>query len=236
MTRPIGVTRRSNVAGRPALVLANGDLPPDAVVRSAARTVKAGGGIIVCADGGSRHAIRLRIRPDAIVGDLDSLPVRVRSRLPGVPIVRVPDQESTDLEKALRHCLLARCDRVVVAGAIGNRIDHTTGALGCLRKFGTRLDLTLLDGSGELRRLQRSERLTMQRRETFSLVPLGRCTGITLTGALYPLKGETLEAGVREGISNRAAGRSVSVKYKTGVLLLYRMRRRMRGRMGRRLR
>jgi thiamine pyrophosphokinase len=212
-------------AGRkPALVIANGDIPPDAVVREAARRTRAAGGIVVCADGGSRHAVRLRIRPDLIIGDLDSLSRGARRAFPGAPVLRLTDQESTDLDKALRYCIAASCGSAVVVGAIGDRADHSAGALGCLRRYGRKIRLTLLDRAGEIRLLDRRERIAVVPGETFSLIALGRCAGIVLKGARYPLDGEALEPGVRDGISNRATGRELVVNHRSGTLLLYRLR------------
>jgi thiamine pyrophosphokinase len=211
--------------GIPALIIANGDLPPADVVRDAARRTRRASGIIVCADGGARHAVRLRIRPDAVVGDLDSVPRSVRTAFPRTPLLRNPDQESTDLEKAIRHCLAAKCGSVVVVGAVGDRIDHSSGALGCLRKYGRTIPMLLLDRAGELRLLGRSESIAVTPGETFSLIPIGRCAGIVVKGARYPLSGESLELGVREGISNRATGRTLRISHSTGALLLYRLRR-----------
>jgi thiamine pyrophosphokinase len=209
--------------GIPALVIANGDLPPDAVVRRYARRMRKAGGIVLCADGGARHAVRLGIRPDLILGDLDSVPRAVRTRFPRTPVWRIPEQESTDLEKAIRFCLEANCGGVVVAGAVGDRLDHSSGALGCLKKYGRKLPLLLLDRAGRARLLARRETIAVTPGETFSLVPLGRCRGIVLRGAQYPLSRETLEAGVREGISNRATGRRLSIRHSSGALLLYRL-------------
>lgn len=209
-------------AGRPALIIANGDLPPRAIVRSLARSVRAAAGLIVCADGGARHAIALGVRPSVIIGDLDSLPAGHRTKFRGVPVVRDRDQETTDLEKAILLCRAGGCSSAVVAGAVGDRIDHSTGALGCIRKYGRAIALTILDRKGEIRLLARSEKVAFRRGETFSLIPLGRCRGVVVRGAAFPLSGESLELGVREGISNRATGRAVTIRHSTGTLLLYR--------------
>lgn len=208
----------------PALIIANGDIPGARVVRSLAAGVRAASGIIVCADGGSRHAMRLRIRPDAVVGDLDSLPRGIRNAFRTAPLLRSRDQESTDLEKAVRHCLAAGCGRVTVIGATGDRADHSYGALGCVRRFGREAQVRVLDRRGELRLLGRSERIAVRPGQVFSLLPLGRCGGIVLRGAEYPLRGESLEPGVRDGISNRATGRTLSITHSTGTLLLYLLR------------
>ncbi|HLF14858.1 MAG TPA: thiamine diphosphokinase [Bacteroidota bacterium] len=210
-------------AGRPALIIANGGLPPRVIVSDLVRRTVAGSGLIVCADGGARHALSLGIRPHMILGDLDSLPPAARKSFRRAPIVRDPGQESTDLEKAIRYCIAAGCGSAVVVGALGDRIDHSTGALGCLRKYGRRFPLRVLDRSGEVRLLARSEKIATRPGEAFSLIPLGRCRGIILKGAEYPLSGESLEPGVREGISNRATGSEVAVRHASGALLLYRL-------------
>lgn len=207
---------------RPALIIANGDLPPAVIVRKLARGISAAAGLIVCADGGTRHAIALGIRPSVIIGDLDSLPAGYRTKLSGVPVVRNRDQENTDLEKAILHSRSEGCGSAVVVGAVGDRIDHSTGALGCFRKYGCLFPLTILDRKGELRLLARDETIALRRGETFSLIPLSRCRGVDLTGAVFPLTGESLELGVREGISNRASGGKIVIRHSSGTLLLYR--------------
>ncbi len=204
--------------GRSACVIANGDLPGAAVARRLARDAD----VIICADGGARHAARLGIRPDVIIGDMDSLSAAHRRRFRDVRILRVRDQESTDLEKALRHCVALGIRSVVVVAAVGDRLDHSTGALGCFRKFRREIRLTLVDRGGTLSHLGPDETVTMARGALFSLIPVGRCTGVRIDGARYPMKGGSLEPGVREGISNRATGKTVRVRHSDGTLLIYR--------------
>lgn len=210
-----------------ALIIANGDIPRENIVRDILRTCDT----IVCADGGARHARRLGIRPDVILGDLDSLPFSARrffsrgsgtGRRRGVPVIRIPDQESTDLEKAIAHCIRGGFREAAVIGATGDRADHSTLALGCFRKFGGKIRLELVDRAGTLTLLKKRTVIPTDGGELFSLIPLGRCAGVTLGNVLYGLKGAVLETGVREGVSNRALGKRVRVSYRTGLLLLYR--------------
>ena len=90
--------------------------------------------------------------------------------------------------------------------------------------------MTILDRSGELRLLAREETISVVPGETFSLVPLGRVRGVVLRGAAFPLRDEALEAGVREGISNRTTGTKLVVRHRSGTLLLYRLREGAAGR------
>ncbi len=201
-----------------ALIFANG-VPPS---RTLARRIAGRADLVVCADGGANHAGRLALRPDVILGDLDSIRPSVRKRFSGVTTLRIADQNSTDLEKAIRYCLRRRCSSIDVLGATGGRIDHTAGNLGCFKKFGYRCALTFIDDDGELSMVGKRISLQTRKRELISLIPLERCTGVTTKNLLYPLRNGALELGVREGTSNRATGRAVIVSVRTGTLLVYR--------------
>ena len=50
------------------IIFANGELPDLTKARALLRP----GDVIICADGGTRHALSLDVRPDLIIGDLDS--------------------------------------------------------------------------------------------------------------------------------------------------------------------
>ena len=49
------------------LLFANGDIADIDPVRHYARSAD----LVVCADGGSRHAYALGLRPDVVIGDMD---------------------------------------------------------------------------------------------------------------------------------------------------------------------
>src|SRR5258708_37350148 len=84
-----------------ALIIANGPLPPLPMVRR----VRERADLVVCADGGANRARSAGITPDIILGDLDSLLAATRRFYRGTPLFRIPDQESTDLEKAILFCI-----------------------------------------------------------------------------------------------------------------------------------
>ena len=54
--------------------------------------------ILAAADGGANIAFDWDIKPDAVVGDLDSVD-RIRAEILDVPLVFIDDQNSTDLAK-----------------------------------------------------------------------------------------------------------------------------------------
>lgn len=203
-----------------ALIIANGPLPPASVVRRLRKSAA----LVVCADGGANRARGYRIQPDVILGDLDSLLRETRRFYRDRPILRIRDQESTDLEKAILFCIMLGASSADIIGALGARIDHTTGSLGCFKRFGSKIDMRFFDQIGELTRIRATIRLATRKGEHLSLIPLDRCIGVTTRNLKYPLRNDVLEPGIREGISNEATGSPVTVSVKRGTLLVYRFR------------
>jgi len=203
-----------------ALIIANGTVPSRRLVRKLASTAD----IVVCADGGANIARRLHIRPDVIVGDFDSMAPATKKFFREIPQLATPDQNSTDMEKALQYCVERRITSADVVGALGGRVDHTLGNLGCFKRFGRRLHLRFVDSFAELFLVQQSIRISVNRGDELSLIPLDRCTGISTTNLKYSLHNDLLETGIRDGISNVATARTVGVRVRHGTLLVYRIR------------
>lgn len=200
------------------LVIANGDIPPGPVVRSLSHGARR----IVCADGGANIAARFHIRPDAIVGDLDSLTPRNRKKFASAEILHRPSQYATDLEKALDYCIAGRLTNVVIVGAAGKRFDHALSNVSIIRKYHTRLSIRCVDSYGEFFIVTKSVFIDTVRGQIISLVPLGTCSGITTSGLMYELRNGTLEVGVREGQSNVAIAQRVGIRLTKGSLLVFR--------------
>ena len=115
-----------------ALVIAYGEIPPRTIVRKLAGSAD----LVVCADAGANSARTLGVRPDVVIGDMDSISLATKRFFRGVPVMFIGDQNSTDLEKALEFCIQRGFRSIDVVGATGGRLDHTTGGLGCFKKFG----------------------------------------------------------------------------------------------------
>ena len=107
------------------VILANGNFPKRG---GAAWKLLAEATRVVCCDGAT-DAYRRRFRkwPAVIIGDLDSLS-RLPSRVSRPPsLVKVPDQDTNDLEKAMAYCAKQGWKSPVIVGATGKREDHTLG-------------------------------------------------------------------------------------------------------------
>jgi len=200
-----------------ALILANGEAPSKRLIQ----TLRKNASIFVCADGGANIAARLNLRPDIIIGDLDSVFATTRERFPHAKKIQVSDQNFTDLEKAITYLIDHGQSNIIVAGGVGKRLDHTMGNVGALAKFSDRASISFESDDGSLRYVGRKSEFEYEVGSTVSLIPLTHCDGITTSGLQYPLTNESLELGVRDGTSNRVTASPISVTVQSGNLLIY---------------
>lgn len=199
-----------------AFLLCNGEVPSRKLARRLARSAD----YIVAADGGANAARQLGIRPQTIVGDLDSVRTTTISRFPDALVVRIRRQDNTDLEKALDFIAAQRVRRVTISGITGKRIDFTLANFSVLWRYTSRLDLTIA-GDGWMAFPVRG-RIVLKARKgtTVSIVPFGRCEGVTLSGLKYPLRNASLKIG-DIGVSNVAVRSAFSVKLRRGHILVF---------------
>ncbi|MFI0396246.1 thiamine diphosphokinase [Paracoccus jiaweipingae] len=155
--------------------------------------------VLVAADGGADRALELGHMPRAVIGDLDSLSERGRSQV--AAIHHIPEQDSTDFEKALSRI---QAPFVMAAGFADGRMDHMLAALSVMaRRIGppcvmlmpqeicflapARLELPLAPGT------------------RVSLFPMGPVRG-TSRGLRWPIDKIEFSPAGRVGTSNQATG------------------------------
>ena len=104
---------------------------------------------VVCCDGAVLKYLRYTRRrfgeerlPEAVVGDMDTLPKTWQERLSKL-IVHESEQDDNDQTKAMRYVLGRHPDvtEIHILGATGRREDHTLGNLGLLMEYTRMFDL-----------------------------------------------------------------------------------------------
>ncbi|SES66302.1 thiamine diphosphokinase [Natronincola peptidivorans] len=180
---------------------------------------------IICADGAARYLAALNIKPNLLVGDLDSISKEdlLWMKTQQVACEKFPSRkDETDTELAVEYALKLKAQSITMIGALGSRQDHSLANVMLLYKIlkqgangkiiNTNNEITITDN-----------RLDIEGKvgETISLLPLTeKVSGITLTGLEYPLENADITMGSTLGISNVFAKEKATVSLKEGVLLI----------------
>ncbi|SNR76589.1 thiamine diphosphokinase [Lutibacter flavus] len=173
---------------------------------------------IVCAiDGAYNYFEANNIIPDLVTGDFDSINTIPTS----VEVIKTPDQEFTDFEKALQILKQRGFSEIDVYGGSGKEHDHFLGNISTALQWKLGLSIFFFDDYGKYFFIEESILLTNVKGRNISLIPFPNAFGIVTKGLLYPLKDETLTFGERIGTRNKATDENVLISYEKGNLLVY---------------
>ncbi len=196
-----------------ALILAAGDLSITPRVRALAGETS----LVVAADGGARHAVTLGLTVTQWVGDFDSSDGIILD----APRQTFPtEKDSTDLELALISAKSLGATSATILGAFGGRFDHALGiALLAARETKQGFVVGLESGSEAAWIIVNQHSIPLETGQTFSVLALQNCTGLTIQNAKWNLENAVLEFGSSLGISNIALGK-IKVRLESGCGLL----------------
>lgn len=195
--------------------------------RAVAGVPPAAGAIVIAADSGLDAAVAAGLRPTTLVGDLDSISAAGRAWAAdhGVTVEAFPtDKNATDTELAVAAAARSGATHLTLLGGGGDRLDHLLGTLGALGGEHTAGFATVAAWLGGTRihvaRAHQPVAADLAAGTTFSVVALhGPCTGVSISGARWPLHDACLAAGSTHGISNLST-QLVTVTVASGTLTM----------------
>ncbi|HEX2911967.1 MAG TPA: thiamine diphosphokinase [Chloroflexia bacterium] len=185
---------------------------------------------LICADSGAEAALAWGLRPDYLVGDMDSISPATLAELsayPATKVIRLPaEKDETDLEIALYTALDLGATDITILGGLGGRLDHTLGNLYLLaapRLAEGQVRVKILAEDSEIYLLRGGETLELSGEpgNILSLIPFSaEARGIRTEGLYYPLRSETLLLGPTRGVSNVFTAPVATVSFDQGLLLV----------------
>lgn len=174
---------------------------------------------IICCDGSTIKLLNYGLKPDYIVGDMDTLPQKYKEQFSGIISTSV-DQETNDLTKAINKALSLGWKEVMILGATGQREDHTIGNIGLLAEHAHKLELQMISDYGRFIPLAESAYLPSYMGQQISIFnPIGKAK-ISTSHLKYPITNRTLN-NFWEGTLNQADGEQFSLAFDAGVLVVY---------------
>ena len=173
---------------------------------------------IVCAiDGAYNFFEKRNMTPDLVTGDFDSI-----HKIPtSVEVIKTPNQEFTDFEKALQILKHRGYYHIDVYGGSGKEHDHFLGNISTAKQWKMGLNITFFDDFGKYFFIDEFYNGTNLKDRNISLIPLPVANGVITKGLLYPINNETLTFGERIGTRNKANENNVQISFDDGDLLLY---------------
>ena len=180
--------------------------------------------LILCADGGYRHALAQNIRPDVLIGDFDSY----TDTLPeNVKIVRYPaEKDVSDTWACVEYAVKQGYQAFEIYGAFGgDRIDHSIANLQLFRAIAEKNRNAVFHyGKQKISNINagNSERIDADRYLSFSVFALSDiCKGVTIKGAKYLLENAELKNSFPLGLSNEVTDKVFAeISVKEGSLML----------------
>ena len=186
----------------PALIIANGEACSDELLGQLLEWSP----FIVVLDHAIYRVLELGIKVDVWMGDFDQQHdfEAIRSQQEPLEIINTPDQDKTDLEKAIDFLINRGFPAANIVWATGRRADHAITNITNLVRYKEQIRLVLFDDYSKIFPLKGTYEKWYVAGTPVSLIPVGEVEGIQTSGLKYNLNDETLVLGHRSGNSNEA--------------------------------
>ena len=199
----------------PIVILANGEFPQHDIPLH----ILDNAGSIICCDGAIESLIDYGKRPQAIVGDFDSIPQNLKHDLSHL-LVHTPDQSENDLRKTIKWVEIHGGLSVTILGASGKREDHLLGNIFSLLSFKTNMDIQMVTDHGRFFCIHDEQVLEGFPRQQVSIFTLDNTIKITTQGLKYSLHNESLPT-LYSGTLNEIVKSPYTLKISHGKLLVF---------------
>lgn len=175
---------------------------------------------IICADKGGETALEYGLKPGILLGDFDSIDPEIFENS-GVTVMEYPeDKDFTDTELAINHALEKGFEKIIVANATGDRIDHVFSTFMLLYKYRS-TDITIIGNNFEAFIIDGDKRISNMKGRTLSIIPVGmELEGVYLDGFKFPLNNRTVLLGDSLCVSNIIEEDEASIKIKNGTAIV----------------
>ena len=168
---------------------------------------------VVAVDGGANHCKKINIKPNLIIGDLDSIQVEFED----VSVKQVNDQNKTDLEKALDY-IVKKFDKKIKAidiyGATSlDRFDHTLGNVFIVKKY-SGWPIKIITDKQTIEIVNKNKIINNKKNKLASIFPLTKTQGLKSKGFKWQLSDNKIS------VSNIITEDQAEIKIKKGSIIL----------------
>lgn len=195
-----------------AVIIANGRFPTHPIPLSYIEKAE----YLVCCDGAANFFIAQGGKPDAIVGDCDSISPENKIRFADI-LHRNPDQETNDLTKSVKFCIENGKRNIVIVGGTGKREDHTLGNISLLAEYVQHVNVKMVTNYGIFTPIKSPAKFESFEGQAVSFFSIDR-EPITTFGLKYSLK-NTVLTNWWQGTLNKSLGNSFTIETSGRVIV-----------------
>ncbi len=171
-------------------------------------------------DRGALIAVRQQLPLQCAIGDFDSVSDEEKAEIAAhCPLTELPThKDETDSEKGIYYALEHGYDEIILYGALGGRIDHSTANLYLLMHRD--LPLILMDEHHIIMKLQKGSYQLPHRFSYLSFLALEK-TVISESGVAYPLDHRTITPHDIYPISNEIIDEYAEITIHEGSVIVF---------------
>jgi thiamine pyrophosphokinase len=176
----------------------------------------------IASDSGIKIFKKLNIKPDYLIGDLDSASNEdiQWAKQNDVQILKYPVQKNEiDSELAIMKAQQLGCKKVFLSSITGSRIDHTLAGIYLLGKY-SKLDPEIIEEEYSIGIVKKYKNILTKKNNSWAILPLGeKVEGLTLKGFKYNLFEKNIDKYDSIGVSNKSKEENVTISIKKGIVL-----------------
>ena len=177
--------------------------------------------IVIAADSGYESAKQMGVKVNLLIGDFDSLKGGLPKDVP--EILQVPEKKDlTDTQLAVEKAVEMGACEIFIIGSTSGRLDHTLSTLAILENLWERHKRGyIISGQNRITYIKNTNHIVLRSDyKYFSLITTDIAKGVSIEGAVYPLKNKTLNRKLQYAVSNQIEGNAALVTVKKGGLFI----------------
>lgn len=182
--------------------------------------------IIIAVDKGLETIDYLKLQPQYVLGDFDSVNTKIleKYKKQNIKIIKLnPEKDLTDTHSAIDLALKLKSTEITILGAIGTRLDHTMANIHILKQaLDKNIKAKIVNEKNEIELINKE--IIIKKDDNYkyvSIIPLTtNVTGITIEGMKYIINDYTLSIGDSLGVSNKQIDKEAKISIKTGILVV----------------
>ena len=171
---------------------------------------------IICVDTDQQLIEKLDIQPKIILGDLDTAKINKVNN--NVRVIKLDNQNKTDLEKAFEFCLEEKIYEIVVLGATGQADDHNLANILIANKYSKKLNIELISNYFRIMFIKEKKIIKTKKNMRVSMISLDINNKISSSGLQYELNHESLDTFTK-GISNKCMENEFTISAEKELIL-----------------